>query len=389
MGDISRREQLDKQQMLERLAVIGKSVAAEVGKQGQSARGLAYGKLVTSCRTAYRQVRDWLPRTTPLAQLEALLDEFTAAGKRGIAQSERDALAALVAQQDVVPKADVKTPPKPAKPTKPKQPKPKPQPPAVNSGNSKAKRDAAAGQTAVGKVRARRAAAQLPKAGNARTMDERKLTGLDAMNRAVNEQLWDVSYDIASVLNKTVPNPSRVLWAMGCVRKEKSVWWATQRTIDSPAFQQLVAFWESHNVKCHTVRYHPDDLSEIRNQVYDELARETRRVHASLIERLESASKALDAARAALDEKSDNGEHVTQRDYDAVEMRNHQDVRFIINSSARDLQAAIAAAEAFDATEQVSQLTDACHHAVASEAKAFNAIAASKRIKGVAFKVAG
>jgi hypothetical protein len=374
---------MEKQTILERLAQVGKSVAAEVAKlDARSPRGESYGKLVTACRTAYRQVRDWLPRTTPLAPLEALLAEFTAAGQRGIAQSERDALAALV--------ADVKTPPKPtSKQPKPKQPKPKP--PAVNGGNSnnsgngKAKRDAAAGQTAVGKVRAHRAAG----AGNARTMDERKLTGLDAMNRAVSEQLWDVSYDIASVLNKTVPNPSRVLWAMGCVRKEKSVWWATQRTIDSPAFQQLVAFWESHNVKCHTVRYHPDDLSEIRNQVYDELARETRRLHASLIERLESASKALDAARAALDEKSDNGEHVTQRDYDAVEMRNHQDVRFIINSSARDLAAAIAAAEAFDATEQVSELTNACHHAVASEAKAFNAIAASKRIKGVAFKVAG
>jgi hypothetical protein len=366
---------MEKQTILERLAQVGKSVAAEVAKlDAQSARGLAYGKLVTSCRTAYRQVRDWVPRTTPVAPLDALLAEFTAAGQRGIAQSERALLAALV--------ADVKTPPKTSK--QPKQPKPKP--PAVNSNNSKASSKAKGTAGDVAKATVDEVANRTKARAWGRTplgADNLHLRGLDNIHKAVNEQMWDLTYDIPSALNEQVPNPSPVLWRFG-FRKELSVWVLPQKSLDSPVIQELLSFWEAHGVKTHLVRYHPDDFQLVRDMAYDALRKEVQRVHASLIERLESASKALDAARAELDKDSE-GKHTTHADYDRVEKRHDNARRAIINAAAKSLNASIDCARAFDATEAVDDLLQALQHAVRSEALAFNALASKKHIKGVSF----
>jgi hypothetical protein len=190
-------------------------------------------------------------------------------------------------------------------------------------------------------------------------------------------------YDIPSVMDDLCPNPSPKLWRVG-FRLNDSCWVLPTKNLEHGIVTDLLTLWHSaelngRKVKTYTIEYAESQNEKVREIAREKLSEEIVRIHTSLITRLDSAAKRLDAAR----EELRSSPLWNEADEDKLECKRGNEVRAIIRQSATLLESAIECAQTFDETENVADLLNALRDAIRSERDAFNAEMRLKKGKTV------
>lgn len=205
------------------------------------------------------------------------------------------------------------------------------------------------------------------------------VTRREAITKKADREYLYLQYDIP-VANRNVTNPSYLLWPFG-FRMTESCWCIPADKIDSPILQHLFKLWDRENIKYFVAPFGAAAQDKLLAKALDELDAEIRRQHASLIYRLESASKRYEEARTEIEAKIGRGEEVTEKELTHPQTYHVNTVRSVLQGAAKNLSAAIKCAETFDLTENVKDLLDAVKLAIQSQADAFNAQARAKGFK--------
>jgi hypothetical protein len=201
---------------------------------------------------------------------------------------------------------------------------------------------------------------------------------VDALQRAVKgteSGFYMVIYDIPVKMNKQCPNPSHIFWRYG-FRLNDSCWVFTGKGLNTNCVQSELRLWQQHKIATFIIRYHDDEVAQIRAIAQIKLEEEIRRVHTSLITTIDRADQQL---KDALVEVS----CVTPEARDEAQKKRDLAVRARINTATEALDAAISCAEHFDTSESVSELLRGLRMAVRSRAITFNHSAREKHIKRV------
>ncbi len=211
---------------------------------------------------------------------------------------------------------------------------------------------------------------------------------------------------IPSGLNDVCPSPCKTLYGLGFVHNDGSCWLVPEEMVTHSDFLALRALWKSwelgtplwlektakdplvdktKGVRHHLFRYHPDDLELVQALAWERLQERVVAIGVSLIDKLETASKALDKAEASARDAEGNMTERAQHDTEKAHMTR---LRTLLKASADDLEGSIKAAENFDATEALSELFTSLRKAITSEQKSLAAMAEAFNAKyaGAAFK---
>jgi hypothetical protein len=204
--------------------------------------------------------------------------------------------------------------------------------------------------------------------------DEQNVSRMENALRRMHGDIWMLIYDIPAVLNSECPNPSGLLWHYG-FRLNKSCWVVPQDGLNSSPVQKLLNHWSKYSIEVHLIRYHPDEVKNIKDKCRTKLEEEIRKQHTSLIKRLDNASKRLEEARKELDPT------IHTNEVEQVESKYANDVRLIMRDSIDAFQAALDCARMFDETENTKDLFKALKNVIKSEALTFNASEIAQRFK--------
>lgn len=216
---------------------------------------------------------------------------------------------------------------------------------------------------------------------------ETEVNRLSEVVRMLKGPLYMLIYDIPESLNSVCPNPSVVFWKHG-YRLNKSCWVMTQEGLDSTAVQSELKHWrecpktprqipgtpyvEVVEVECHIIKYADDQLDNIRQIAVKKLNRELIRIHSSLIHRIENAAKTFDQATAALDQLASSGVEVSEKDRKKPEDAQVTALRGALKDAMKHFSGALKSAEAFDDTDQLSDLFNSVREVIRAQIGAFN-----------------
>jgi hypothetical protein len=209
-----------------------------------------------------------------------------------------------------------------------------------------------------------------------------ELERLAAAALAAEEEYVYLFYDIPDKGpdGKTIPNPSPLLRWYG-FRMNLSCWCLPRKGVDGDDITELLAYWDALGCIWFHVAPQPKEQNATHRRIARlKLEEEMRKAHTSLIRRMANADEAYAEAEAYL-KSSDVVGDLTARQYEEAVLRRDGDVRTILTEVAESMRAAAAAAEAFDATEQIAPLKDALLHALRAEAEAYNAVAITRPIR--------
>jgi hypothetical protein len=249
---------------------------------------------------------------------------------------------------------------------------------ATGNGKAKGKGKAAANKSAeriVKKVQA------VQGNGNGQMAEERRLDILQKTKGVIEGGLALLSYDIDTVKNPEVPNPSRDLWNIGCARMQYSVWIVPQKCLEHPRMLEIFDLWDEQAITYDVIPQGEESEKVLISIAQRNIEQEIQEIHTSFIYRLDTAAQRLDAARKALDELADKGEPVDPKDYDAVEKRRDQGLRVVFRETIEWFEGVLEAANQFDDTMDVNHLLDGLRKVIVVQAKAFNLEMRAKKAK--------
>ncbi len=208
---------------------------------------------------------------------------------------------------------------------------------------------------------------------------EFRISQLNNVVSASTKQYVFLQYDIPSN-NSKLYNPSHVLWFHG-FRMTESCWCLPEERLEQPSIRKLVALWEKEGARYDVVEFSEKAHEKIRNMAEKKLHEELVRQHTSLITRIANANDRLAQAQKDFEEALKQDGEVTSAQQTEVLKKRDTEVRSIITTAGKHLNAAISCAEVFDTSDQVHDLMVALREAIKAEAQAFNAEAKVKGIK--------
>lgn len=241
--------------------------------------------------------------------------------------------------------------------------------------------------------------------GIARTIAKQDRTGeaavrLEKLDRALSGRVYLFTYDIPDRLKDECPNPSDLLKPIG-YRINLSCWVITEQVLQGPIVKGLQEHWESVPaitetfvldgityeeriaVSHHAILFDVSQLSKMREMARDQLAKELRNLHRSLIERIDRAADTLHKARNALEAAELGVTEVTEKDRERAESAYLNAFRAAVRDSIADLEAAIKCAEIYDDLGSLPDLIAGVKAAVNSHRHAFNALARVRQRKEI------
>lgn len=241
--------------------------------------------------------------------------------------------------------------------------------------------------------------------GIARTIAKQDRTGeaaarLDRLDRALSGRVYLFTYDIPDRLKDECPNPSDLLKPIG-YRINLSCWVVTEQVLQGPIVKGLQEHWDSVPaitetftldgiayeeriaVSHHAILFDASQLSKMREMARDQLAKELRNLHRSLIERIDRAADTLQKARNALEQAESGGTEVTEKDRERAENAYLNAFRAAVRDSITDLEAAIECAEIYDDLGSLPDLIAGVRAAVNSHRHAFNGLARDRQRKEI------
>jgi hypothetical protein len=168
-------------------------------------------------------------------------------------------------------------------------------------------------------------------------------------------------YDIPTHKNDVCPNPSGLLWKHG-FRMNLSCWVMPMDRLTHPDVTELLNLWTANGIVNHVVEYAESQNEKIRAIAQTKLEEEIRRLHTSLIETLGNATDAYNAAVAQLEAEN----LLTPKAEDIANSRRISRWKQILKESGERLNAAVACAELFDDTMNLSDLIESVRAAVDS-----------------------
>lgn len=227
--------------------------------------------------------------------------------------------------------------------------------------------------------------------------EEGAVRRLAAIADALVGDVYQVNYYIPTVLSDRVDNPSRIFRRHG-FRLDGSNWVFTAKGLEAKPVQKVIREWETMTplkgvgvpwdssvagkpidirVRYWVIKYTRDQLAQMRDMAQTQLADELQKTHRSLIERIDSAAKDLETARAELPADA------TQWDRAKLESANSGRIRATVTEACERFTMCLKGAEIFDDTGSLDALFGAVRDAIRTQALAVNATLRARRAKGV------
>lgn len=224
---------------------------------------------------------------------------------------------------------------------------------------------------------------------------ERRIVSLRKTLDIYKEDFWQVEYDIPETVKRTkdnpkgVENPSDWFWKHS-LRLTKSCWCFPQSSFNHAEVKEWMDDAREKGCDIVVVKYHPDQISTIKEKGAEQLRKAMILYHDNLIKNIIAADERLQAASDKLNEKvleGETSELTASREQKALEDYRNNQVRNHIRNGAERLKMGIASAEQFDMTENVADLFEAFRQTVLSQQETFNAMARMRGVLGVNVKV--
>lgn len=235
--------------------------------------------------------------------------------------------------------------------------------------------------------------------GTGETMEERRITQLQNVISVYDEDMHQIEYDIPDHVSKAenranrVDNPSDWFWRFA-VRRSLSCWIFPERTYRLPAVQEYLNRAERLGCTITHIRYHPDDVAQVRKWAEKALREELVRLHTALVTNIASADATLASKRAEIDASLQpivgpmlqaaelaTDPMAAQAARENAQKARDSRVRSIIGAACESLENAIKGAELFDQTDTLADLIRAYRESIKATSLAFNQHARQRGIK--------
>lgn len=184
-------------------------------------------------------------------------------------------------------------------------------------------------------------------------------------------------YDIPQRLNAL--NPSGRMWRHG-FRANLSCWIMPAGQVSR--IQDVLQTFTANDISWHIVEYAESARAKIKSMAQEEIRKETARIHKSLLDTMEAATKQFDDARKASEEAIGNPQRASDllsgRDLEKKASYRESRIRAALKSAGENLNKAIESAILFDEQESLDDLFISLRQTIASKNEAFYAECAAR-----------
>ncbi len=208
---------------------------------------------------------------------------------------------------------------------------------------------------------------QSPKTPPSKSRNERVQAAVTA---TANSGYVMFIYDIPQRLNGL--NPSGRMWRHG-FRANLSCWIMPAGQVSR--IQDILQVFTENDISWHIVEYAESARAKIKEMAQEEIRKETARIHGSLIETIDSATKQFNefqsAAQAALNDPQNMTDLATPKEMEKKARYRESRIRAAIKTAGENLNKAVESAILFDETESLDDLFRALRQAISARTEAF------------------